>query len=96
MSVYVDGIVHHPGCGLRFEYWCHMRADTLEELHEMADRLGMRREWFQDKPGAPHYDLIPEARQRAIELGAVVLTRREWVAKFPLKARRSYRLSELL
>lgn len=64
-----------------------MRADTLEELHEMAERLGMRREWFQDKPGAPHYDLIPEAREQAIVFGAIVLTRREWVAKFPLKPR---------
>jgi Protein of unknown function (DUF4031) len=87
MSVYVDGIVHHPNCGLPFEHWCHMRADSEEELHLMAAEIGLKREWFQDRPGAPHYDLNPEARVRAIELGAIPLSRREWVTKFPLKKR---------
>ena len=27
--------------------WCHLTAETTEELHEFARRLGMRREWFQ-------------------------------------------------
>jgi len=26
-----------------------MFADTLEELHEFAQKIGMKREWFQDK-----------------------------------------------
>jgi hypothetical protein len=32
-------------------------ADTLEELHEAAARLGLRREWFQEGL-RPHYDLM--------------------------------------
>lgn len=35
----------------------HMIADSLEELHEMADHLGIRK-YFQDKPGKPHYDYL--------------------------------------
>ena len=26
---------------------CHMVADTLEELHIMADAIGVKRKWFQ-------------------------------------------------
>ena len=50
----------------------HMQADTLEELHAMADRLGLRRAWFQTKPGKPwhdHYDLTRQLREQAIPAG---------------------------
>lgn len=44
-----------------------------DELHEFANRLGLRREWFQDSPVSPHYDLTtPKARQRAQRAGALV------------------------
>ena len=49
---------------------CHMVADTLDELHEMADKIGMRREWFQNKR-LPHYDVCKSRRKLAIERGAV-------------------------
>lgn len=50
-----------------------MWADTEEELHEMADKIGLKREWFQPYPehSIPHYDLVPSRRLRAIKLGAV-------------------------
>lgn len=49
---------------------CHMIADNLLELHEMATAIGMRREWFQ--PGSfPHYDVSLTRRARAVALGAV-------------------------
>lgn len=48
----------------------HMIADDLEELHEMARKLGLKRSWFQDKPGRPHYDISWGKRERAIALGA--------------------------
>lgn len=55
---------------LKIRQWCHMTADTLDELHEMAQRIGLRREWFQDHPVHPHYDLRPAKRRAAIQQGA--------------------------
>lgn len=79
--VYVDAIFAWPIEHLKGQarrvaqrnkgQWCHMWADAVEELHAMADRIGMRREWFQDKPGFPHYDLVPSKRAKAICLGAM-------------------------
>lgn len=68
MSVYVDK-ARHPFKGY---IMCHMTADSLTELHEMADKLKVKRAYFQAPPKAsfPHYD-IPEARRAlAISYGA--------------------------
>jgi adenylyl- and sulfurtransferase ThiI len=61
---------------------CHMLADTEEELHTMAARLGLRREWYQ----GDHYDIALVNRRKAVEYGAVEITQREAVLK-----RRAYR-----
>ena len=52
----------------------HMMADTLDELHAMAATLGLKREWFQDHPRHPHYDICQSKRAQAIKLGAVPMT----------------------
>ncbi len=84
MSVYVDWLMHHGGKG----FWagkksCHMFADTLEELHDMAEKIGMKRSWFQDNgQSAEHYDLVESRRKAAIKLGAKELTSREQVCYF--------------
>lgn len=57
---------------------CHMIADTLDELHEMADAIGMRREWFQPR-SFPHYDLSLSRRALAVGRGAVECDRAEFV-----------------
>lgn len=52
--------------------WCHMVSDTGEdELHRFAERLGMRRGWFQNHPKMPHYDIDEVRRALAIQYGAV-------------------------
>jgi hypothetical protein len=61
--------------------WCHMWSDDLDALHAMATRIGMRREWFQDKPGFPHYDLVPPLREKAIAMGAVAHKLREYIRR---------------
>jgi hypothetical protein len=74
MAVYVDD-ARIPWRGRR---WSHLVADTPEELHEAAGRLGLRREWAQDRGRTLHYDLPDELRERAIDLGvAEPLTWRE-------------------
>lgn len=67
MAVYVDPLCDH---GWRLGKSCHMFADTLDELHAMADKIGMKRSWFQDKR-MPHYDLVASKRKLAVEYGAV-------------------------
>ena len=76
MAVYVDEAVWQRR-GRRF---CHLVADSSEELAAFAARLGLRRAWLQTKPGRPwkdHYDLPAWARAEAIRLGARELTTRE-------------------
>jgi hypothetical protein len=62
---------------------CHMIADTLDELHAMAQAIGMRREWFQDT-SFPHYDVSLTRRSEAVRRGAVELERREFVRRMRL------------
>lgn len=57
---------------------CHMIADTPDELHAMAGRIGMRRHWFQ-KESFPHYDVAKGRRKMAVEFGAIVCDRRTFV-----------------
>lgn len=52
---------------------CHMIADTEDELHAMADRIGVNRKWFQ----GDHYDIARSKRRRAVRFGAVEITWRE-------------------
>ena len=35
----------------------HLVADTLQELHEFAEKVGLKRKWFQDHKDHPHYDI---------------------------------------
>ncbi len=62
---------------------CHLTTDgPLEELHAFAKRLGLKRQWFQDHPLAPHYDLNASRREFALLLGAVfVPARRQALAR---------------
>ncbi len=78
MSVYVDPLINY---GWRLGPSCHLWADSVEELHAFAGRLGMHRSWFQDKD-LPHYDLTEGRRLLAVMLGAVQLGRRESVNKW--------------
>lgn len=77
MPVYVDQSANAFG---RMTM-CHMIADTPDELHAMAERIGMRRSWFQAPPKASfwHYDVAKGKRELAIAAGAVDCDRREFV-----------------
>ncbi len=70
VTVYVDNARNKFG-RMRL---CHMLGDDLNELHAMAEALGVRR-WFQ-ATSTPHYDICIAKRIEAIKLGAVLIDRR--------------------
>jgi len=57
--------------------WCHLTADSLDELHAIAKRIGLRRKWFQDHGRVPHYDITPGKRLEALCSGAMFKPARE-------------------
>lgn len=71
MSVYVDDAVTL----WRGRRWAHLMADTLEELHAFAARLGIPRHAFQDKTSGAHYDVSADLREQALALGATAISR---------------------
>lgn len=75
MAVYIDSARNKFGRMVM----CHMVADTLDELHDMAKRIGMRREWFQPL-SSPHYDVSLSRRKVAVSHGAVEVGRKELIA----------------
>lgn len=78
MSVFVDRAVNLYGRMVM----CHMIADTPDELHAMADRIGVARRWYQQPPGASfwHYDVCRSKRALAVAAGAVDADRATFVA----------------
>lgn len=76
MAVYVD-TMRAP---FRGRVMCHMLADTDEELHAMAARLGLLHRWHQ-KAGTPHshYDIDMPTRALALQHGAHEIGRRALV-----------------
>jgi hypothetical protein len=75
MAVYVDDMRANFGRMVM----CHMVADTLDELHAMADKIGVQRRWYQGPPVTrwPHYDIALSKRALAVVAGAKEITQRE-------------------
>ncbi len=76
MAVYVD----NPRIVLGRMKMCHMAADSLDELHAMAERLNVRRH-FQNRERAPHYDICMRNRREAVLAGALEVSTRELLEK---------------
>ena len=81
MTAYVDRIMPCvPNRRWRWDKSCHLFADSVDELHTFALRLGLKRAWFQSGR-LPHYDLTVGVRTRAIRAGArELVTSEEWKA----------------
>ncbi len=84
MTVYVDKLRNYGAAGT----WCHMWSDDLDELHSMAEAIGLQSRWFQHKKAEfLHYDLRMSKRMLAIEHGAVEATDIELVTMVRAKRR---------
>ena len=69
MPVYVDNMRAPYGRLIM----CHMLGDTDDELHAMADLIGVARKWHQ----GDHYDICLSKRAKAVTAGAVEITMRQ-------------------
>lgn len=79
--VYVDAARHPLGRMVM----CHMFSPHADALHDMADRIRVKRKWFQDpdvmpKVSWPHYDICQSKRALALTCGAVEVDRYQMVA----------------
>ncbi len=74
MATYVDNALIQYG---RMKM-CHLLADTDDELHAIAKKLGLKRSWFQNK-STKHYDVCKANREKAIKLGAIPVSSRKLV-----------------
>lgn len=80
--VYVDQLTVYPNAwGPFLKGSCHLTADSDEELHAFAAKLGLKRSWFQLHRVINHYDLTASKRALAVELGAVEMSFREQRAR---------------
>lgn len=75
MAVYVDDARNHFGRMIM----CHMVADTTGELHDMAEKVGMKRSWYQSVARYPHYDVSLFRRKIVVAEGAIEVTTRELI-----------------
>jgi Protein of unknown function (DUF4031) len=74
MTVYVDDMK----AGYGRMKMCHMIATDTNELHEMADRIGVDRKWHQAPPKHDsHYDIALSKRALAVAAGAVEITMKQ-------------------
>ncbi|MFA5048629.1 MAG: DUF4031 domain-containing protein [Patescibacteria group bacterium] len=62
---------------------CHLFSDTdnTAELHRFAEKIGLKRQWFQnhDHGVLPHYDLNAAKRDMAVQYGASEVSMRYMV-----------------
>lgn len=89
MSVYVDDMRMLATVGRVRGRWSHMWADTVAELEEMAEKIGLNPKWIQtSNSGITHYDVVESKRREAIAAGAIPLDRRAATAhRIALRAR---------
>lgn len=73
MAIYVDFVcIEFKGYK-----WCHLLADSLQELHEFADLIEVDKRLFHRNASYPHYDITTQMREAALKNGAIVATRKQ-------------------
>lgn len=73
--VYVDD----AGIMKNGRFWCHLVADSVDELHAFAARLGIPERAFHRGARHPHYDIPDDMGRRALAQGAMAITTRDAV-----------------
>lgn len=81
MTVYVDKLRTYPDEVLslrllKHKKWCHMLADTSEELDNFAIKLSLKPSWKSNPylNRISHYDLTENKRNQALRMGAIEIS----------------------
>lgn len=75
MAVYVDDMYAFARLTGRPAKWCHLMADTTEELQAFASRLGLRPAWLQHAGTyREHFDITMTKRREAVRGGAIEIS----------------------
>ncbi len=89
MAVFVDALRRYPTEAIDpparkyGDQWCHMGADTEDELLRAAARLKIPIRHIQDHHARfkPHFDLTPSRRAQAVKNGAEELGARAYIKR---------------
>jgi Protein of unknown function (DUF4031) len=97
MTVYVYRLPGQIPAGARAMTpppWFSLTADTEEELHPLAEMIGLYRHFYRPAPAGPpgppavgHYDVNEAERLRAMALGAQPISARRWARMKQQRAR---------
>lgn len=60
-------------------HWCHLLADSVNELHEFAEKNGLNARAFHRTARIPHYDITRSQRPAVLARGAKPVTVREGI-----------------
>jgi hypothetical protein len=89
VTVYVDSLRHWEPRDAHTRRngssWAHLFADSVEELHDFARRIGLKREWFQGTR-IPHYDVAPGKWQQAVRCGAELVDTKAYLRRLSAAA----------
>jgi Protein of unknown function (DUF4031) len=78
MVIYVDAPIYaRAGVKNPRTLYAHMIADALPELHEFAEKLGIRKHFFHRSKAAHHYDINGTQWEKAIIAGAKQVSSKE-------------------
>ena len=76
MAIYVD----RARVLFKDRVWCHMMADSLDELHHFAQLMKIDARLFHRTASYPHYDITLQMRVMAIAYGAIDADRKTIIA----------------
>ncbi len=67
MAIYFDGV--------------YLAVDTVEELHIFAERLEIKRCWFQNHPKHPHYDCTNKNKTKVLMCSNVLFVNSRFIVE---------------
>lgn len=89
MAVYIDDAYIHAKVGRIVTKWCHLTADSTEELVSFARKIGMKPQWIQHAgTWKEHFDVTETRRFKAVEHGAVEIGYRDTITFLQAKKNR--------